>query len=61
MALSPKMLAVLKKADAANAAYFAALREKAKRESGTRPTTWLMRRADSAAGAVKARSKKKAR
>jgi len=32
MALSPKMLAVLKKADAANAEYFAGLREKAKKQ-----------------------------
>jgi hypothetical protein len=59
MALSPKMLAVLKKADAANAAYFAALRERTKRESGARPRTWLMRRADGAAGAAKAPTKKK--
>jgi hypothetical protein len=53
------MRAVLKKADAANAAYFAALRERTKRESGARPRTWLMRRADGAAGAAKAPTKKK--
>jgi hypothetical protein len=32
MALSAKMLAVLKKADAANAEYFAGLRQKAKKQ-----------------------------
>jgi len=36
MALSPKMLAVLRKVDAARAAHFAGLRESAKREAKAR-------------------------
>ncbi len=55
MALSPKMLAVLKKADAANAEYFAGLREKAQKQKQAEA------REKTFARAAKARAKKKAR
>jgi hypothetical protein len=52
MALSPKMLAVLKKADAANAEYFAGFREKAKKQKRAEAREKIQR---------KARAKKKAK
>lgn len=57
MAISPKMLAVLQKVDAARAEFFAGLRESAKQEAQAR----MKKRAASRAAAAQARSVTKMR
>ena len=60
MALSVRMLALIQKIEAADAAHFAALREMTKKEAGVRAERLEQRRANlRAARAALARSKKK--
>ncbi len=59
MALSERMLAVIQKIEAADAAHFASLRESAKKETDARATTWLRKRTDGAGRAVLSRSAKR--
>ena len=62
MAISAKMLAVVQKVDAAREAYFAGLRETAKREAQLRTAaTKKMMQARRAARALALSSKKKSR